>query len=70
LPPGLSEKSETGWIRIPVGISMEEAEKIVIRDTLSANKGNKTKTSEVLGLGRKTLHRKLQDYRLADDDDE
>ena len=64
LPPGLSSNSDDAWIRIPVGTSMEESEKIIIRDTLSACKGNKTKASEVLGLGRKTLHRKLEDWNL------
>jgi DNA-binding NtrC family response regulator len=70
LPPGLRENSDEGWIRIPVGTSMEESEKIIIRDTLAANKGNKTKAADILGLGRKTLHRKLVDYHLADDDEE
>ena len=37
----------------------DEAEKIVIEQTLAANKGNKSKTAEVLGIGRKTLQRKL-----------
>jgi DNA-binding NtrC family response regulator len=64
LPPGLQDKSDEGWIRIPVGTSMEESEKIIIRDTLSLYRGNKTRASEVLGLGRKTLHRKLTEYRL------
>ncbi|MDR0314120.1 MAG: hypothetical protein LBI14_11060, partial [Treponema sp.] len=42
------------------------SEKIIIRDTLAANKGNKTKAADILGLGRKTLHRKLVDYHLDD----
>ena len=64
LPPALRENSEAGWIRIPVGTSMKESEKIIIRDTLSALKGNKTRASEVLGVGRKTLHRKLEEHKL------
>ena len=70
LPPGLRVKNDEGWIRIPVGTSMEESEKIIIRDTLAAHKGNKSKASEVLGLGRKTLHRKLEDYNLVDASDD
>jgi DNA-binding NtrC family response regulator len=69
LPPGLRENSDEGWIRIPVGTNMEGSEKIIIRDTLAANKGNKTKVAEILGLSRKTLHRKLVDYKLAAADD-
>jgi len=66
LPPTLRENNEAGWIRIPVGTNMAESEKIILRDTLSAYKGNKTKASEVLGIGRKTMHRKLVEYKLDD----
>ena len=59
LPPTIRAKSDEGWIRIPLGSDLEEAERIIIRDTLSFLKGNKSKTAEVLGIGRKTLHRKL-----------
>jgi transcriptional regulator with PAS, ATPase and Fis domain len=59
LPPGLRAGSDEGWIRIPLGTSMEEAEKIIIRETVSAQKGNRSKASEILGIDRKTIHRKL-----------
>ncbi|MDR0629968.1 MAG: sigma-54 dependent transcriptional regulator [Treponema sp.] len=59
LPPTLRRKSEEGWIRIPLGTSLEDAEKIIIRDTLMFLQGNKSKTAETLAIGRKTLHRKL-----------
>ena len=59
LPPGLRTISDEGWIRIPMGTSMEEAEKIIIRETVSAQKGNQSKAADILGIGRKTLHRKL-----------
>ncbi|MDR2758451.1 MAG: sigma-54 dependent transcriptional regulator [Spirochaetaceae bacterium] len=62
LPPTLRAKNEDGWIRIPFGTTLEESEKIIIRDTLSAQKGNKSKTAEVLAIGRKTLHRKLAEW--------
>jgi DNA-binding NtrC family response regulator len=68
LPPGIRENSDEGWIRIPVGTTMEESEKIIIRDTLSTCKGNKTKAAEILGLGRKTLHRKLVEHRLENEE--
>ena len=38
---------------------MGEAEKIIILETVSANKGNQSKAAEILGVGRKTLYRKL-----------
>jgi DNA-binding NtrC family response regulator len=62
LPPTVRAQNDSSWIRIPLGSTLEEAERIVIRDTLSAHKGNKSKTAEVLAVGRKTLHRKLAEW--------
>jgi len=59
LPPTVSARSDEKWIRIPLGTNMEEAERIIIQDTLGYFKGNKSKAADVLGIGRKTLHRKL-----------
>ena len=61
LPPSLRKASDEGWIRIPMGTSMEEAERIIIRETVSAHKGNQSKAAEILGIGRKTIHRKISD---------
>jgi DNA-binding NtrC family response regulator len=66
LPPSLRQGSDEGWIRIALGTSLDESEKIIIRDTLSLNKGNKSKTADVLGIGRKTLHRKLAEWEGED----
>jgi DNA-binding NtrC family response regulator len=41
---------------------MDQAERAIIRDTLGFFKGNKSKTAEVLKIGRKTLHRKLTEW--------
>lgn len=72
LPLSVSEYTGQESISIPMGISLEDAEKIIIMQNLSANKGNKSKTADVLGIGRKTLHRKLNEYglELSDDDDD
>ncbi|HNY22527.1 MAG TPA: sigma-54 dependent transcriptional regulator [Treponemataceae bacterium] len=64
LPPTIRSGDEVPSIHIPVGVTMAEAEKQVIVQTLSANNGNKTKTAEALGIGRKTLHRKLDEYGI------
>jgi DNA-binding NtrC family response regulator len=64
LPPQISGPDDDLQIRIPMGSDMAEAEKIIIRSTLTHLKGNKSKTAEILGIGRKTLHRKLYDYGL------
>ncbi len=70
LPPTLRSNSDEGWIKIHVGTSLAESEKIIIMDTLSAQKGNKSKTAEILNIGRKTLHRKLSEYNVAGTDDD
>ncbi|MDR2552995.1 MAG: sigma-54 dependent transcriptional regulator [Treponema sp.] len=62
LPPTIKKGSDESWIRIPLGINMEESEKIIIQETLSRLKGNKSRTAEVLGMARKTLHRKIAEW--------
>lgn len=59
LPPALQNKFEEKNIIIPIGITLEEAELIIINENLVYNNGNKSKTADILGIGRKTLHRKL-----------
>lgn len=62
LPPTVRGAAESNVIQVPVGISMAEAEKIIIQQNLASNQGNKSKTADILGIGRKTLHRKLEGY--------
>ena len=64
LPASVQLKGAEQAISIPVGIPMDEAEKIIIQENLAANNGNKSKTADVLGIGRKTLHRKLEEYGI------
>ncbi|MBO6218889.1 MAG: sigma-54-dependent Fis family transcriptional regulator [Treponema sp.] len=68
LPPSVSRASSVESISLPLGISLDEAEKIIIQENLAANKGNKSKTADILGIGRKTLHRKLEEYGIKDDE--
>ncbi|MFW5741855.1 MAG: sigma-54-dependent transcriptional regulator [Spirochaetota bacterium] len=64
LPPSVAADSESNYVRIQLGSSMAEAERELIRANLAANNGNKSRTAEVLGIGRKTLHRKLAEYGM------
>lgn len=64
LPRTLRSQGEEKVITIPIGITMDEAEKIIIQENLAANKGNKSKTADILGIGRKTLHRKLEELQI------
>ncbi|MGP1587001.1 MAG: sigma-54-dependent transcriptional regulator [Treponemataceae bacterium] len=64
LPPGIVSNNENEQIKIPYGISMAEAEKVIIQENLSFNNGNKSKTADILKIGRKTLHRKIEEYGI------
>ena len=65
LPPGLRSSGEGRAINVPSGISLAEAERIIIRETLAAFGGNKSRTAETLGIGRKTLYQKIEEYGIG-----
>ncbi|MDX9827254.1 MAG: sigma-54 dependent transcriptional regulator [Spirochaetia bacterium] len=65
LPPGPRSTQEKTEIHIPALSSMAEAEKILIAETLAMLGWNKTKTAEVLKIGRKTLYQKIDEYGIA-----
>ena len=65
LPDSVRAVGEEKMICIPIGISMEEAEKIIIQENLAWNNNNKSKTADILGIGRKTLHRKIEEWENA-----
>ena len=65
LPAAIRNAGSEERLTIPVGTTMAQAEKEIILATIAHCGGNKSKAAEVLGLARKTLHRKLQEYQLA-----
>ena len=46
------------------GIGLARLEKEAIRQTLALTKGNREQTAKLLGLGERTLYRKLKEYGL------
>ena len=66
LPPSVVGDSDGDYIRIDLGTTLAGAEREIILSTLLAQRGNKSRTAEVLGIGRKTLHRKLQEYAIEE----
>ena len=62
LPPAVSRARRSDTIEIELGTTMDEAEKKIILGTVAYCKGNKSKAADVLGLGRKTIIRKMQEY--------
>jgi len=65
LPTAIRNATTEERILISVGTTMEQAEKELILATLAACGGNKSKAADMLGLARKTLHRKIQEYNLG-----
>ncbi len=58
-------------VSIPLGMPMDEVERLLIMRTLRRTENNKTRAAEVLGISLKTLHNKLKSYRergLINDD--
>ena len=66
LPPTIRSGLEQNSIKLSIGTSLADAEKEIIRSTLLRNNGNKSKTADILGIGRKTLHRKIQEYNIEE----
>jgi two-component system response regulator HydG len=46
------------------GLTMEQMERIHIANTLKLTNGNREKTAKMLGIGARTLYRKLREYNL------
>ena len=70
LPPGfgktkapLAPSFDADVIPLQVGITVDQAERLLILRTLDATGQNKTRAAEILGVSLKTLHNKLKEYR-------
>ena len=66
LPPEIRPAGgETlGGMNNLVGISIEQAEKELIRNTLKLVSGNREQAAKILGIGERTLYRKIKEYEL------
>ena len=62
-PPGQADASQIGQL---TGISLEEAEKELIRNTLKMVSGNREQAAGILGIGERTLYRKIKEYGLEE----
>jgi two-component system response regulator HydG len=53
-----------GGLENVVGISLEQLEKEAIRNTLKLTNGNREQAAKILGIGERTLYRKIKEYDL------
>ena len=60
---GASADEQIGQL---AGISLEEAEKELIRNTLKMVSGNREQAAQMLGIGERTLYRKIKEYGLKE----
>ncbi|HEY0712935.1 MAG TPA: sigma 54-interacting transcriptional regulator, partial [Polyangia bacterium] len=67
LPPGMRDKRNQDRLSTALaqGLTLEELEREYIHKVLAAEGGNKTRAAQRLGLDRKTLYRKLEEYAAA-----
>ncbi|HWJ96403.1 MAG TPA: sigma-54 dependent transcriptional regulator, partial [Telluria sp.] len=67
LPADIRPKASAdslGGMNNLVGISIEQAEKELIRNTLKMVQGNREHAAKILGIGERTLYRKIKEYEL------
>ncbi len=60
--PGLSQVN----ITFKPGVPLSEVEKTMILQTLKAVKGNKLKAANILGISRRSLYNKLEEYEIEE----
>ena len=51
---------------IPVGTRLEDAERVLIKETLAETGGDKSLTAQLLGIAARTIYRRLEAERAAD----
>ena len=48
------------------GTKMADVERSVIEAALKETRGNRRKAAEMLGIGERTLYRKIKEYRMPE----
>jgi len=67
IPPDIAQRRQliAGSKQPALGdVSLNELEKQAIEETLAKTKGNREKASKILGIGERTLYRKIKEYNL------
>jgi len=68
IPPDITQRPQlTAGSPAPAGMgtaSLDDIEKRAIEDTLAKTEGNREKAAKILGIGERTLYRKIKEYNL------
>jgi DNA-binding NtrC family response regulator len=63
LPAALRGAADPDRLDVRVGMTLEESERALIESTLRHTAGDKVRAADLLGIGLRTLYRKLDRYR-------
>ena len=66
---GIGPRDETpppNLVTVAPGMKMSEVERAVIQAALKEMRGNRRRAAELLGIGERTLYRKIKEYRLPE----
>ena len=66
LPPEPGDGSGDDVIQIPMGMSLADAQKVLISKTLLKVGGNKARAARIMGISRKSLYSKLAQLGIED----
>jgi transcriptional regulator with PAS, ATPase and Fis domain len=68
IPPEIAQRRQLTAAGRPAAtlgdVSLNELEKKAIEETLAKTKGNREKAAKILGIGERTLYRKIKEYNL------
>lgn len=68
IPPDIVQRPQLSAGRsatnVLAGVSLDELEKKAIAETLAKTKGNREQAAKILGIGERTLYRKIKEYNL------
>jgi len=67
IPPEIAQRPQLAPSSTAAGLAglpLDELEKQAITDTLAKTKGNREKAAKILGIGERTLYRKIKEYNL------
>jgi len=60
----VSEPEDGGSVVFRPGMTMADVEREAIKAALTQHRGNRRKAAETLGIGERTLYRKIKAYKL------
>jgi DNA-binding NtrC family response regulator len=66
--PMAPQSFDPSAVTLPLGTTVDQAERLLILRTLESTGQNRTRAAEILGVSLKTMHNKLKEYANANED--